>query len=259
MLNIEEILKQFPPHLQKFRRGALREYLQYKILESIFRSKYANQLVFLGGTALRIIYNNNRFSEDLDFDNLGINENDFANLGLCIKKDLEQEGYKIEIKNVYKGAYHCYIKIPDILFQNNISPLKEEKILIQVDTVPQNFDYKPEQKILNKFDVFTQINVTPKDLLLSQKFFAAFDRKRPKGRDFYDIVFLLSLGANPNYAYLEKNLNLKTGAELKKYVLEKSQTLNFAQLAQDVSSFLFSAKDSEKILLFREFIETREF
>lgn len=259
MLHISEITKQFPPHLQKFKRGILREYLQYKILESVFRSKHANKLVFLEGTALRIIYNNTRFSEDLDFDNLGISKAEFEEIGFKVKKDLEEEGYKIEIRTVYKGAYHCYVRIPDVLYQNQISPLKEEKILIQLDTVPQNFDYIPKRKILNKFDVFTQINVTPKDLLLSQKIFAAFNRKRQKGRDFYDLIFLFSLGIKPNYAYLEKNLGLKTSTEIKDYLMECSKDLDFQKLNNDVKSFLFRPKDGEKLLLFRKIVEETDF
>ncbi len=52
--------------------------------------------------------------------------------------------------------------------------------------------------ILDKFDVFTQINTTPKELLLAQKFYAVINRKRNKGRDFFDIVFLLGQGLIPN-------------------------------------------------------------
>lgn len=259
MLSIQQLQQYFPPHLQSFQRSILREYLQYKILEIIFNSQYSNQLVFLGGTALRIVYNNMRFSEDLDFDNLGLTHSQFSDLGQEIQKKMRLEGYEVEIRTVFKGAYHCYIKIPKLLYQNNLSPLEEEKILIQFDTVPQNFAYIPDNKILNKFDVFKPISVTPLDLLLSQKIFTAFNRKRPKGRDFYDIIFLLSLIQKPNYQYLEKNIGINTSLKLKTYILDQSQNLNFKILTQDVKAFLFNPKDSQKISLFRDFIHTIEF
>ena len=74
MLNIREIEKYYPAHLHSFKRFMLREYLQYKILEIIFDGPYADRLIFLGGTCLRIVHGNQRFSEDLDFDNLSRGE-----------------------------------------------------------------------------------------------------------------------------------------------------------------------------------------
>ena len=99
---------------------------------------------------------------------------------------LIKEGYSVEIKIVNKGAFQCYIRIPNLLFDNQLSGYKEEKILIQLDTENQNFDYFPKAFLLNKFDIFTKIFYTPKEILLSQKIWAILNRKTPKGRDFYD-------------------------------------------------------------------------
>jgi predicted nucleotidyltransferase component of viral defense system len=64
MLTLSQIEQQYEEQLRPFKRALLREYLQCKILEIIAASEYATKLSFLGGTALRIIYNNTRFSED---------------------------------------------------------------------------------------------------------------------------------------------------------------------------------------------------
>jgi predicted nucleotidyltransferase component of viral defense system len=64
MINFDDIINSYPINLQSFKRNIFREYLQYKILAVIFTSNYGSKLSFLGGTALRIIHNNNRFSED---------------------------------------------------------------------------------------------------------------------------------------------------------------------------------------------------
>jgi len=257
MLNLEQIEKQFPKKLQAYKKNMLREYLQYKIITAIFDTKYSHKLSFLGGTALRIIHNNQRFSEDLDFDNFGLTEAEFKDIIKTIKKEMEIEGYKTEIRTVFKGAYRCYFKIPEILFDNQISPFKQEKILIQIDTVPHNFKYTPDKVILNKFDVFTQINVTPLDILLAQKLYTAFNRKRSKGRDFFDIIFLFSLNIKPNYGYLKKNINVNNKAELKNFINKESKKTNFKQLAKDVEPFLFSPSDKKRILLFKEYINTK--
>ncbi|KKQ57672.1 MAG: hypothetical protein US74_C0002G0031 [Parcubacteria group bacterium GW2011_GWA2_38_13] len=257
MLDLKKIENYYPKNLRAFKKNILREYLQYEILEIIFNSKYANTLSFLGGTALRILYDNTRFSEDLDFDNFGLSEKEFSELTDEIKKELEKQGYVVEIKNVFKGAFRCYIKLPGILFDNELSFAKDEKIIIQIDTVPQEFDYKPEKKILNKFDIFTQINVTPIDLLLSQKIYATLNRKRAKGRDFFDVIFLLQK-AKPNYEYLQKKIGIGDGIRLKEKLMDYSMNVDFEEIANDVAPFLFNPNDSQKIKLFADFIRQVE-
>ncbi len=258
MLSLKKIEEYYPLNEKPFKRNILREYLQYKILEIIFNSKYSNNLIFLGGTALRIIYNNSRFSEDLDFDNFTITEEQFADLINEVKKGLEREGYDVEIKNVFKSAYRSYIRMPNVLFDNEISSLREEKIMIQIDTVPHAFDYKKDAKIINKFDVFTQIFTTPIDILLSQKIYAALNRSKAKGRDFFDIIFLFPQ-TKPNYEYLENKLGIRNGRELKETLLAKTADMDFNELAKDIEPFLVNGEDSKKVKLFREYITSLKF
>ncbi len=258
MLSLKNIEQYYSDNEKPYKRNILREYLQYKILEIIFNSKYAQDLIFLGGTVLRIVYNNTRFSEDLDFDNSTITEEQFADLANEVKKGLELQGYEVEIKNVFKGAYRSYIRMPKVLFDNDMSDMVEEKILIQIDTVPQAYEYKKDAKILNKFDVFTQIFTTPIDILLSQKIYAALNRPRAKGRDFFDIVFLIPQ-TKPNYDYLEKKLGIKNGKELKETLLTKTADLDFNDLAKDIEPYLINSEDSKKVKLFREYIASIEF
>jgi predicted nucleotidyltransferase component of viral defense system len=254
MLNLEEILEAYPEPLRKFRRFLLREYLQYKILEIVFSdSKYANRLCFLGGTCLRIVHNTNRFSEDLDFDNFGLTESEFEDISHLIIQELGKEGFEVEIRNVYKGAFRCYIRFPNLLFPLGLSGYREEKILIQLDTQPQKFNFQPQPFLLQKFDVFTEIFVTPPDLLLAQKCYAIINRKRAKGRDFYDAVYLFGK-TTPNYEYLKMKISIHTPAELKQRLLEVCENVSLEELAEDVKPFLFQAKDARKVELFDQYI-----
>ncbi len=255
MITLDQILAAYPENLRAFKESILKEYLQYKILNSIFNSDYAGKLAFLGGTALRIVYGSTRFSEDLDFDNFAMSEQEFTDLSKIIQKDLILEGLEVEVSTVTRNAYRIKIRIPKLLFDSGLSAMSEHKILIQVDTVPQHFEYKTERPLLNRFDVFTQINAVPKDLLLAQKIFASVNRKRIMGRDFFDIVFLCGLGAQPHFAYLKKNIGVDNKVDLKKYMLKKIVGLNFEDLARDVEPLLFDPRDKKKVLLFREFVE----
>ena len=254
MLSIKEIESYYPENLRAFKRSLMREYIQYKILEIIFGSNQAAKLSFLGGTAIRMLHGNKRFSEDLDFDNFGLKEKEFENLAAEIRKKLKMEGYNIEIKNVLKNAYHCYVRIPGLLFDMGLSGHKEEKILIQIDTEPQHFDYLPDNLIVNRFDVFCRIRVTPPDILLSQKIVAIFNRKRKMGRDFYDTLFLFGK-VSPNFDFLRLKIGMQNMAELKKHLLSLCKELDFTALARDVEPFLFSGIEAKKVLAFPDYIE----
>ncbi len=257
MLSLNEIEKYYPANIKTFKRSLLREYLQYKILQIIFDSKYAAKLSFLGGTELRIVHGNSRFSEDLDFDNFNLAKKEFEDISGLVKKQLELEGYIVETRNVFKGAFRCYVRIPKLLFSSGLSGYEEEKILIQLDTMPHGFSYRPDKVILKKFDVFTEINATPSDIILSQKIFAVFNRKSLKGRDFYDIIFLLSI-TKPNYDYLKMKLNVSGSESLKKKLLDFCGKIDLGKLAEDVRPFLFVPKDSEKIKMFEKYIRNVE-
>ncbi len=253
MLDLEQIAEFYPEHLRPFKRNLLREYLQYKILEAIYSSRYGEHLSFMGGTAIHILHGNPRFSEDLDFDNRGLDRQHFEELGHVIQKRLELEGYTIEISTSYKKAFRLFIGVKELLYRYRLSAHKAEKIHIQIDAEPQHCDEKPETYTLNKFDVFVRIRAVPCDTLLSQKISAIFTRKRPMGRDFFDTIFLMGK-TKPNTDYLSKNLDIHDMPDLRKNLAIKCSSLNFSALARDVEPFLFIPADSKKILGFPDLI-----
>ena len=255
MLELKEIESFYPEYLRPFKANILREYLQYKMLEAVYSSKFGQDLVFMGGTAIHIAHGLPRFSEDLDFDNRGVDKKGFTALSGILKRKLTLEGYKVEIDNAFGGAYRAYIKFAGLLYDNKISSHKGEKMLIQLDAEPQNFSYDPSRTILNKFDIFTQINVVPEAILLAQKIYAIFARKRPMGRDFYDAIFLFGK-TGPDFDYLKSKAGIIDKADLKDKLLKRCKALDFKQLADDTGKFLFNPDDSKKVILFTQFIES---
>lgn len=258
MLSLPEIRSNYPEQFHGRGEFLLREYLQYKILEILFKSKYASKFAFLGGTCLRIVHQNNRFSEDLDFDNFDLSVGDFEAVSQIISRELKQQGYKVEMRNVLKGAYHCYIRFPGILYETGLSGHKEAKILINLDTQSQGFQFKPIISYLQKFDVLVQIYSTPLDLLLSQKIVAITKRRRPKGRDFFDTIFLIGK-TKPNYNFLDFKLNISTPDDLKEHLLKECQKIDFQKIAADVQPFLFNPREIDRVLIFPDFIKTISF
>ena len=254
MLSLEQLLNNYPVDMGGFKEEILREYLQYKLLQGIFNTKESDQLNFIGGTAIRIIYGSDRFSEDIDFDNFGLSWEEFNLIMEKTRNFLILEGFSAESVFTKKGAFHCTVRFPNVLSHYNLPSQREQKIHIRVDTTAQGVEYVPELQVINKFDVFTGIRVTPIDILLSMKIVAALSRKRPKGRDFFDITFLLGQ-TRPNYYFLNQKLGVNNSEVLRAALSQRIAPLDFDALAEDVSPFLIRQGDINRVRLFKTYWE----
>ncbi len=259
MLSFNEIRKHYSDKENKLPQLILKEYLQYKILDIIFSSQYGDKLAFMGGTAIRIVYGGDRFSEDLDIDNNGLSEKDFNKLTKHIKKELEQDGLTVEFRNTFQNVYHCYLKFPKILFDNNLSPLKDEKIMIRLDSFCTNAlcVNDIQSHIIAKADVFAEIKTYSESMILSQKIEALFNRKRAKGRDIYDIIYLFSL-TEPNYIYLTKVLSIKNKEEMFAKMEQLFTDKQLTALVNDVKSFVWDEKRLKQIEKFNLWIKSNK-
>ena len=65
---------------------------------------------------------------------------------------------------------------------------------------------------------------------------------------------LHGIGAQPDFVYLKKNIGIDNREDLKRFMLEKTASMNFEDLARDVEPLLFDPRDKKKVLLFREFV-----
>lgn len=254
MITLADIKKPYPEALHVFEGFLLREYLQYRILGIIYTSPFADRLVFLGGTCLRIVHGNRRFSEDLDFDNLGLTKPEFAQVGDLVKRELEREGYEVSAELAGLAAFRCRVRLPGLLFKHGLTGHKEQSILIQLDTEPQRYEYQPEPWFLARWDVRQDIRCCPLPLLLAQKCHAILERKRSKGRDYFDVSFLLGLNVEPDLRYLSEKLGIKNTRELAEVLLAHCAKQDMEHLATDVEKFLFDANGRLGVTRFTQLV-----
>lgn len=253
MLTYPQIIEKYPADIvRRSPRAVLVEYLQYEILDSLFKQKGSEFLSFIGGTSIRLVYGSTRFSEDLDFDNFGLSFSEFDSLLKKVMLDMENKGFSVEFRLVEKGAYHCYIKFPEILKDSELPHENKEKILIRVDAVRKEKFFTPKQFILDGFDVYRSILTNPIEIILAQKIITIIERKREKGRDIYDASFLFGK-TNPDYNYIKKQYGLDKKTLLKKFN-QRLTELNFSELAKDVLPFLLKSEDQDRVLHFREYV-----
>jgi len=230
------------------KRGVLREALQTKILGHLYEQKKVEKLQFMGGTALRIIYGAPRFSEDLDFDNFGLNIKDLKKIIKQISRRLENEGIKntVSWKNADKRAVFAFKKI---LFDLKISGHKQEKLKINFDQSKKTGKVPHQVFFLSRFDVNERIIVNTPEAILSEKIQALLTRKRVIPRDIFDIAWLLSKNFIPDKAVL-KRFGLKQDDKLIKRLLLRTKKLKKGQLTRELSPFLF---DQDKLKLLDHF------
>jgi len=121
-----------------------KEYLQYIFLNAI--SRFPEKFVFKGGTALRICFDLERASEDLDFStNLNVNELR-KGVYLCLKNfDLLNIPYEIYSEKKFEGNARFEIRFRGPLFNGE----PKSTNTLKVDFNKQR-SYNKEAKVVNK-------------------------------------------------------------------------------------------------------------
>ncbi|TLP36827.1 nucleotidyl transferase AbiEii/AbiGii toxin family protein [Arcobacter arenosus] len=219
---LQSMLNRYTTETYEESYDALREVLQEIILNSLSKAGFFNEATFYGGTALRILYNLPRFSEDLDFSLFEVNPDfQIAPYKQAIVDGLKSYGFEIDIqmkeKSQKSAIASAFIKgntlehllnigITDDI-TSNIHRDQNVKIKLEVDTEPP-LNFQTESKTLLRPTPY-RINSMTKSCLFAGKMHALLCRSwvsRPKGRDWYDLVWYLSQDISVDLKHLEARL-----------------------------------------------------
>ena len=179
--------------------SVLREVIQIQFLEELYKNTESKHLYFKGGTALKILFGSNRYSEDLDF-TTNLNVTEIEKLCHNTLSELQKE-------------------YPEMLFKN-IKTLKgvSKKIVLPVDISSQGLtiklDFSQRENVIQPKlgTIFTDLPITTTSLIsplsdeeiLAVKYRAIINRV--KGRDLYDFLFLLKRGIKFNLDLISAKL-----------------------------------------------------
>lgn len=190
----EQKLKELSIKLQTSFVNVAREYIQNLFLSYFYSAEESENILFKGGTALRLLYRSPRFSEDLDFSCPSINQELIENLTQDVLLKLDGEGIPINIEESTKtsggflailsaqiGNHHFNITLE---ISSRKKKLKGEPIMV-------------ENPYFNAYSIMA----LSKDELISEKIEALLNRKKP--RDFFDLYFMLRANLLPKKAVLK--------------------------------------------------------
>lgn len=243
--------------------NALKEIIQEIALLGLWRSKFFEQAAFYGGSALRILYGLERFSEDLDFTLLKKNKN-FSISDYCrsVEDELKSFGFSVIVEKKEKifetNIDSAFIKAGTLKnmiiiespqhVKKNIHKEKKMKIKLEIDIEPP-YGFHTEAKYLFQPVPFS-VNTCILPHLFSGKMHAILCRdwkNRVKGRDWYDLVWYTGRDIPVGLKHLENRMKqtghikaneILTEEILKEKLLKRIDLLDFNKASGDVENLL---------------------
>jgi hypothetical protein len=206
---IKELLQEYKPKNKTEAESALREIMQEVALAGLQRAGFFEKAAFYGGSALRIFYGLNRYSEDLDFSLLEINPTfSIETYFDSIIGEFEAVGMKVTIKEKKKANQNnidsAFLKsetvwkeliLDGIIPQAGVQASPGIKIKLEVDREPPLGFETEEKLLLRPFSFYVKCFTLSS--LFAGKVHALLFRKwgtRVKGRDWYDLEWYIKNG-----------------------------------------------------------------
>ncbi len=251
--------------------SALKEIIQEIALLGLWRAKFFEHAAFYGGSALRILYGLNRFSEDLDFSLVKEKESfSLSRYHTAVKAELLAFGFEARVTSISKTQLtpieSAFIKADTLSHLINVGVpdsvhklVQKNKVMaikFEIDTKP-SLGFEIENRSLLQPIPFN-INTYSAPDLFAGKMHCVLCRAwktRVKGRDWYDMVWFVAQGIPLRLKFLQSKLILSKvlsqGEELsvealKKIYQRRVEALDVERAQDDVRPFL-QDPDSTKI------------
>lgn len=262
---IKDWLDSYKPSNKEEALQALREIMQEIALAGLQRAGFFEKAAFYGGTALRIFYGLNRFSEHLDFSLLEVNPDfsldkylnaivtEFRSLGMEVSIKEKQKTNKNNIESAFLKSETIWreLVLEDVLPQNGLTQKANIKIKLEVDTIPP-LGFETEEKLLLRPFSFYVRCFSISDLFAG-KMLALLFRKwgnNVKGRDWFDMEWYIKKGTPLNLKHFVlratdsgdwTNENI-TQDELLELLNAKIDSVDFNRIKADIGRFIPDTK-----------------
>ncbi|HSX25960.1 MAG TPA: nucleotidyl transferase AbiEii/AbiGii toxin family protein [Chlamydiales bacterium] len=258
-LNIKQILSKYQPsRIPEIYK--LREILQQAALLGLSRQNFFQHAAFYGGTALRILFGLDRFSEDLDFSLLAPDPDfDFQPFLDGLSREMEAMGFRVEVtlkeKSKISAVQSAFLKTNTLQLlltieerTSGIHPDQKIKVKVEVDTDPPKGFRLQTKTVINPVS-FHVVTLHPSDLFAG-KLHAALYRawqNRIKGRDWYDLIWFIRQKIPLSLPHFQRLMiqagHWKEGEKLSvdqlhQLIRKRIQEIDWAKAVDDVKPFV---------------------
>lgn len=209
-----------------------REYLQLTFLSYLYGLRQGSRVHFKGGTAIRFLFGSPRFSEDLDFSTTYPKEQ-ISEIMTSLEQKMKKELPGLRIIEVYSGEKGIRFRM-----KYQFSDFKYPSVIrLDFNTVEQ-IKGKVISPLLTKFPImiFPLISHLSAEEILAEKIRAL--ATRAKGRDFFDVWFMLKKGILPDENLLRLKFEEVGRVYDKEALLKKIESYPQNKLDRDLSRFL---------------------
>ena len=246
----ETMLSQYNVTTQKDKRNAIYEITQKIVLAGLQKGGFFTKAAFYGGTCLRLFYNLQRFSEDMDFSLLQPDDKfNFENYFQPIIDEFDNLGRKVEIhkkdKKLFGRVDSAFLKDNTDVYNISFQTEKTVKVKIEVDTLPPVL-FNTEQKVMQMPYSFMVRCFTLENLFAGKMHALVFRnwKNRVKGRDWYDFEWYVRYRVPLNFEHLQERIREFNGVtmsvdEFKTKLKERLQNTDIQLVKQDVLPFVF--------------------
>lgn len=265
---IEQLIQNYNPRNSEEVKNAIKEIIQSIVLIGLSRSNFFSKASFYGGTALRIFYGLNRYSEDLDF-TLNAADESFSlapyvqsiisvakSYGIDLNIEVKSKKIKTPVESAFAklNTFQTFISFNiDERLTSRLHKDESIKVKFEVDCNPP-LGFNVESKWITEPE-FASINVLDIESLFAGKLHAILCRNyknRVKGRDFYDFIFYINKKIKPNLNYLKNKLiesnilnkdDVLTIDTLKEMLVQRFNHIDFKQVRDDAQKFVMKNED----------------
>ncbi|PRD46823.1 nucleotidyl transferase AbiEii/AbiGii toxin family protein [Sphingobacterium haloxyli] len=261
---IKEWIDDYNPQNQQDAFNALREIMQEIALAGLERTGFFEKAAFYGGTALRILYGLDRYSEDLDFSLLEVDSTfslehyfdgvvaEFSALGITVNIKEKQKSIQSNVDSAFLKSDTVWkeLVLENILPEMGVHHLPPVKIKIEIDRKPP-LGFRTEEKLLIRpFSFYIKSFDLPS--LFAGKMHALLFRKwknRVKGRDWYDLEWYIKKGVPLSTEHFlsraqesgDWNSESISNVQILELLRTKIETANFDHIRADVVRFVKDA------------------
>lgn len=256
--NVLELADDISRNERMTRDAIVKELMHHDLLRALLKTDLGKFVVFQGGTALRLCYGNQRYSEDLDFARHGTDRLDPAAVEQyerVLKSNLEAHYHDMHItitppKEKCHRTDDKFVEVNTWVVKAEIDGLRSDekrpKIKIEIADVPAHS--ADSRMLMNHYrdcstfqPMLLPIRVQSRDEILADKVMAMMGRPRVQFRDVWDLHWLEAQRVTLKYGFIMRKFRdyyvSDSPEKIQAHFNQMEERIDFLQTEEGIKGF----------------------